>query len=114
MWHYHLVCVENLAIGYLRGKGVTEMMTNRELVERYNHQPEWTDLAPPWNSTEISHMLGINPNDFARHTAMGDVDWAMAIYNKVMDSSTTGSGKLRSHRSSSYEKAGISLPRGLT
>lgn len=39
--------------------------------------------GPPWPSEDISRALGIDPGGFARHTAMGDVRWAMAIYDKA-------------------------------
>lgn len=58
-WHYHLVCVENLAAGKL-------------------------GLAPPWKSDEISEKLGVDRSEFEKHTAMGDVDWAIAMYKAVM------------------------------
>lgn len=41
-------------------------------------------LAPPWDSEAVSRAVGVNPDDFERHTAMGDVRWAMAIYDAVM------------------------------
>lgn len=64
MWHYHLIDVENLVVGHLAARGQA--------------------LAPPWNSEDLCRYIGIDPNDYARHTAMGDVEWAMAIYDKVM------------------------------
>lgn len=63
-WHYHLIDVENLAAGWLAGKR--------------------TPPAPPWDSDALSDAIGINPEQFARHTAMGDVLWAKAIYDRVM------------------------------
>jgi len=63
-WHYHLIDVENLAVGWLAGRG-------------------WT-LTPPWHSGDLSRAVGVEPTDYARHTAMGDVRWAMAIYDAVM------------------------------
>jgi hypothetical protein len=58
-WHYHLVCVENLAAGLL-------------------------GVEPPWNSTELSLAVGVDPAEFDRHTATGDVRWAIAIYDAVI------------------------------
>jgi len=62
-WHHHLIDVENLVVGALAGRG---------------------PIDPPWESDTLSRMVGVNPDDFARHTAMGDVRWAMAIYDAVM------------------------------
>jgi len=63
-WHYHLIDVENLAAGYLAGSG---------------------RLLPdlPWDSNTLSRAVRVNPDNFARHTAMGDVMWARAIFDAV-------------------------------
>jgi DNA polymerase III epsilon subunit-like protein len=62
-WHYHLIDVENLAVGFLARAG--------------------TKVSLPWDSDELSTKLGIDPPTDARHTAMGDALWAMAIYDRV-------------------------------
>jgi DNA polymerase III epsilon subunit-like protein len=59
MWHYHLVDVEALAAGR-------------------------TGMAPPWDSNELSLAVGVDPEDFDRHTALGAARWAAAIYHAVM------------------------------
>lgn len=61
LWHYTPVDARHLAVGRLKAAG-------------------W-DAPAPWGSEDVSRALGINPDDFARHTAMGDVLWAMAIYD---------------------------------
>ena len=66
-WHYHLIDVEALAVGYLAGTA--------ELAG------EW---APPWKSDELTAALGIDSNQFEKHTAMGDARWARAIYDRVV------------------------------
>lgn len=63
-WHYHLIDVENVVVGYLAGRG--------ELI------------PPPWKSDQLSAAVGVNPDDYARHTAMGDVRWAMAQWDAVI------------------------------
>nr|WP_161387588.1 exonuclease domain-containing protein [Enterococcus hirae] len=64
-WHYHLIDVENLAIGYLAAQGV--------------------HLDLPWNSDALTAALGLPPvPEDERHTAMGDARWAMRIYDAVM------------------------------
>lgn len=64
-WHYHLIDVENLAVGYLAGTGGS--------------------IPLPWNSDDLSRACGVEPPAVGRHTAMGDAEWAMALYDKVMD-----------------------------
>jgi len=63
-WHYHLIDVENLAVGYLAAKG--------------------TRVEPPWNSDDISRLVGVEPPTDRRHTAMGDAEWARDVYDAVM------------------------------
>jgi oligoribonuclease (3'-5' exoribonuclease) len=58
-WHYHLVDVEALAAGHAQ-------------------------TEPPWNSHDLSSWVGVNPDDFDRHTALSDARWAKAIYDAVM------------------------------
>lgn len=69
-WHYHLVDVENVVVGYLRGL--------------YRADGQDMPIDPPWKSDELSTAVGVDPNDFARHTAMGDVLWTMAQWDAVM------------------------------
>jgi DNA polymerase III epsilon subunit-like protein len=63
-WHYHLLDVENLVVGYLAGRGELK--------------------APPWRSDDLSRAIGVDPAQFERHTAMGDAKWVRAQYDVVM------------------------------
>lgn len=36
------------------------------------------NLKPPVRSETVSKALGVDPENFERHTAMGDVDWGIA------------------------------------
>jgi hypothetical protein len=64
-WHYHLVDVENLAVGYLASTSGA--------------------MQPPWSSDEITTRLGLPPvPEEDRHTALGDARWAQSIYDRVM------------------------------
>ena len=40
--------------------------------------------TPPWDSDALSRAVGVNPDDFDRHTALGDARWAKAMYEAVM------------------------------
>lgn len=64
-WHYHLIDVENLAVGFLAGRSMLMM--------------------PPWKSDDLSLAIGVDPEQFERHTAMGDVRWVKAQYDAVID-----------------------------
>jgi hypothetical protein len=64
-WHYHLIDIEALAVGFLAGRG----------------EP----VAPPWKSDDLSLALGVKPTpEDERHTALGDARWAMRVYDAVM------------------------------
>lgn len=73
-WHYHLVDVENVVVGYLTA------------CARYDGvEPVSLDyLSPPWQSNVLSSAVGVDPDGFARHTAMGDVLWVRAQWDAVM------------------------------
>jgi hypothetical protein len=65
-WHYHLIDIEALMVGYLAGQGVTLP-------------------GLPWRSDDLSTAIGVKPaTDEERHTAMGDTRWTMRVYDKVM------------------------------
>lgn len=66
-WHYRPEDVPTLAKGWLLGRGVT-------------------NLLPDAKSDAISLACGINPDDFERHTALGDCRWMRALYDLVTTS----------------------------
>lgn len=80
-WHYHLIDVEALAVGYLRGKLASDGPS-----WGYMHAASVAGVVHelPWDSNDLSRAVGVEPEHFARHTAMGDVLWAKAIYDAVM------------------------------
>lgn len=83
-WHYHLIDVEALAAGFLVGQftAIQEVGKNPEAdgptVE------EAKQAIPPWDSEALSLAIGIDPEDFDRHTALADARWAKAIYEAVL------------------------------
>jgi hypothetical protein len=87
-WHYHLIDVEALAVGYMRGlaeKGALGPYTG----------PLGVPLAPPWKSDDLSGLLGIQPpTEEERHTALGDARWAMRIYDTVMGVARDETGRV--------------------
>lgn len=58
-WHYHLIDCECVAAGRL-------------------------GQAPPWKSEDLSRALGIDPDHYERHTALGDALWARDMYEAAM------------------------------
>ena len=99
-WHYHLIDVENLAVGYLRGKAVElehdderrawleEARAGGEIDEDQYQRWSGSLFDPdvlPWKSRNLSAALGIDPADFQpAHTALSDARWAKAMYEAVM------------------------------
>lgn len=83
-WHYHLVDVEALAAGYLTGtfQAIQAVGANPESDGPTVEEAMCAEL--PWNSDALSMAVGVNPEDFDRHTALGDARWAKAIYEAVM------------------------------
>ena len=87
-WHYHLIDVENLAVGYLAAAA--------QVAEGYNRPYElWQDggsitaaelreiITPPTKSRPVAELLGITQSEEDQHTALGDARWAMAVYDAV-------------------------------
>ena len=65
-WHYHLIDVEAMAVGYLAA-----------LRDAF-------DPAPPWKSDDLSRWCDVEPpGDEERHTALGDARWAMRWYDAM-------------------------------
>lgn len=62
-WHYHPLDVPTIALGWLAA----------------------IDGVPPrpWKSDALSCAVYVEPSDFARHTAAGDVEWSLALYRAV-------------------------------
>ena len=68
-WHYHLIDVEALAVGYLHGKVL---------------DAQW--LGQKWESDKIGAALGIDPTpEDERHTALGDARWVMRWYDRIAE-----------------------------
>lgn len=63
-WHYHPKDISSLVEGFLAAQG---------------RLPD-----PPYKSDALSKALGIDPAEYARHTAMGDVLWTLAQWRHLM------------------------------
>lgn len=65
-WHYHLIDVEALTVGWLAGAG--------------------TPIPPPWDSRAIAAGLGVQQSEDEKHTALGDARFCRDVYDRVMSS----------------------------
>lgn len=62
--HYHQMCVENIALGALAGRGHV--------------------VRPPHKSKDLSALLGLDADGYWEHTALGDAYWARDMYDAAM------------------------------
>jgi hypothetical protein len=79
--HYHLIDVENLAVGYL-AREASRLAARRD---RAGADKLRSLIAPPYRSDDLAAALGVTITEDERHTAMGDARWAKRIYDAVMD-----------------------------
>ena len=82
-WHYHLVDVEALAAGFLAGSFSACQSVGDPDADGPTQEEAMTAI-PPWKSEALSRAVGVDPEDFERHSALGDAKWARAIYDAVM------------------------------
>lgn len=73
-WHYQIIDVEALAAGYLSGRAALGDRTAGIA---------WAQQQVPIDSNMLSSAVGVDPDLFSRHTALGDAQWARAIYDVV-------------------------------
>lgn len=90
-WHYHLIDVEGLAAGYVAGTwhAINELGAGDPKADGYTLE-EARSALPPWDSETLSGLVGVDPDDFDRHTALGDARWAKAVYEAVNGSGGEG------------------------
>ena len=78
-WHYHLVCVEALAAGWIAATRQSVVKADGPVKDYPTAEPR-----PPWDSKALSAAVGVDCDQFDKHTALGDARWAKAIYEAVM------------------------------
>lgn len=65
-WHYHVIDVEAMAVGFAHGRW------------------ENPNLPLPWDSQRLGEMLDVEPTPEAeRHTALGDARWARRMFEAM-------------------------------
>lgn len=74
-WHYQIVDVETLTLGYLRGA------ERRVPTDQVGHSKPERIPTPPWDSDALTAMVGATSTD--RHTALGDARWARDAFDRV-------------------------------
>lgn len=64
-WHYHIIDVEALMVGWLSAHSSV-------------------DIPLPWKSEDLSRAVGVDPDLFDKHTALGDARWAKTVFDKII------------------------------
>lgn len=78
-WHYHLVDIEALMVGYISHR--TQSIQTLHLSD----DTEIKKVALPWKSDDLSRAINVAPpSEEERHTALGDARWAERVYDKVV------------------------------
>ena len=67
-WYHHPLDITAAAIGYAAAKGLPMPATG---------------TGGAVTSSDASRAIGVDPQTFARHTAMGDARWVQAQYNAM-------------------------------
>lgn len=66
-WHYHLIDIEAMVVGYLLGRGTDP-----------------GEVALPWSSDDLSRAIGVEPApEEERHTALGDARWVARMWDAM-------------------------------
>lgn len=68
-WNYHLIDLEAMTLGHLAAQGIP--------------------VGLPFKSDALAALIGVNPDDYDRHTAKGDVQFAVAWHQALLGSPQT-------------------------
>lgn len=102
VWNTPEVAAESIA-QVLSGKHIVAAVPDfdawflAKILREYNHAPAWHyhlidietliagkyEIHPPYDSDELIMRLGIDPNSYERHTALGDARLVRDCYNLV-------------------------------
>ena len=72
-WHYHPLDIPSMAAGQVA----------RSVVAASAELGDEVRLGLVWRSNDLSRRLGIDPDQFDRHTALGDVKWCLAQWHAM-------------------------------
>ncbi|RBO87557.1 3'-5' exonuclease family protein [Nocardia puris] len=83
-WHFHLIDVEALMVGYLHGQATVAERAPAVFGADPTAQLLRDHATVPWKSDDLSRAIGVEPPvEGERHTAMGDARWCMRIWDKI-------------------------------
>lgn len=79
-WHYHPLDIPSMALGAL-----AHSVAASSFYDPDSDGP----IDAPWKSDQLSRRIGVNPGDYARHTAAGDVAWCVAQWQAMTGQQVT-------------------------
>lgn len=83
-WHYHLIDIEAMAVGYLAGLTRGAANATGESEEDLLAAAGIGPVSLPWKSEDLSRACGVEPaSEEERHTALGDAAWALRLYEAI-------------------------------
>jgi len=85
-WHYHLIDIENLVAGWAHGvfRQAADDLARRGLPHDAVDQGPALVTSLPWDSDALSRAVGVDPDDYDRHTALGDARWVRDQYDAII------------------------------
>ena len=87
-WHYHLIDIESMVVGYIRalqrwGPKLEDAGVDVDTDEEWQRIFEY-DATPPWKYQELQDVLGLKPQpEEDVHTALGDARRVAEIWDMV-------------------------------
>lgn len=83
-WHYHLLDIEVLAVGYLLRERA-ELLCDVSSTDVVRQVMEIDQLLKlPYKSDDLARYMGVEPpSDDERHTALGDVLWTARWWERL-------------------------------
>jgi DNA polymerase III epsilon subunit-like protein len=84
--HYHLIDIENLAIGYIRG-----LFAQADDNADHRGIGALVDLVEtlPWKYVNLCKAFGLFPDQYNAHTAIGDARLVRDLYDKILQGALT-------------------------
>ena len=85
-WHYHLIDVEAMAVGWLVARAGETHRQSDGIARHVQRAQTMRDVATtlPWRSDDLSRACNVEPpSDDERHTALGDARWVARWYRKL-------------------------------
>lgn len=83
--HYHLIDIGSMVAGWAHGvaRQAADELSRRDLPHDTITEIPALVTSPPWDSDTLSRAVGVDPEAFERHTALGDARWVRAQWDAI-------------------------------